>query len=64
MKDFNMFNACPGSHVARFDLLEMARVIHAPTGRVACQHAERENGEEEKVGHVVRFNRLSGFLSS
>jgi len=64
MKDFNMFNACTGRHAARFDSLEMARVTHAPTRRVVCQHAERENGEEEKVGHVARFNRLSGFLSS
>ena len=64
MKDFNMFNACSGRHVARFYLRKMARVTHASTGRVACQHAERENGEEEKVGHVARFNRLSGFLFS
>jgi len=64
MKDFNMFNACPGSHVALNDLLKMARVTHAPTGRVERQNAERETAEEEKVGHVARFYRLPGFLSS
>ncbi len=64
MKALNKLKVCPGCHVARFNLPSWARAVHAPTGRVACQHAERENGEEEKVGHVARFNWLSGFLSS
>jgi len=50
--------------VARNDLLEMARVTHAPTGRVNCQAVEREIEKEEKVGHVARYYWLPRFLSS
>jgi len=64
MNGFNRLKVCPGCHVARNDLLEMARVTHAPTGRVNCQAVEREIEKEEKVGHVARYYWLPRFLSS
>ena len=34
MKELNMLRADPPGHVARKEWLNMARVMHAPTGRV------------------------------
>ena len=56
MNGFNRLKACN-------DLLKMARVTHAPTGRVNGQAVERETEKGEKVGHVARYDWLLGFLS-
>jgi len=34
MKELNMLRADPPGHVSRFERLILARVMHAPTGRV------------------------------
>jgi len=64
MKELNMLRSVPPGHVARLKWPNLTRVMHAPTGRVTGTGTRRENGKWIGTGHVARYYRLSGFLSS
>jgi len=64
MNELNMLKFVPPGHVARCEWLNLARVMHAPTGHVTEKGTRREKGKWIGTGHVARYYKLLGFLSS